>query len=148
MDAAIFDVDGTLCDVSSVRHYVEGDKKDFYSFHTASLFCPPVHYVAAMSKAYHRAGLAIIVVTARDARYERVTRDWLHKHQVPYSALYMRPWGDQRRDYEVKREILTQILISYNPVVAVDDRDDIIAVWREANIETHKVVTHGSTPPG
>ena len=146
-EAVIFDVDGTLCDVSGVRHYVEGPKKDFTSFHNASLFCPPISHVTAMARAYQRAGLAIIVVTARDARFERVTRDWLYKHRVSYAALHMRPWGDQRRDDDIKREILSNIMRLYRPVLAIDDREDIIAVWRAAGIPTYKVTNHATTPP-
>lgn len=147
-EAVIIDMDGTLCDVAGVRHYVEGPRKDFTSFHNASLFCPPVPHVRAMARSYQRAGLAILVVTARDERFERVTRDWLHKHRVPYAALYMRPWGDQRRDHEVKREILARITDAYRPTLAIDDREDILAVWAEAGIRTYKVVTHGTHPPG
>lgn len=148
-EAVIIDVDGTLCDVSGVRHYVEGTKRDFTSFHGASLFCPPIDHVVAMARSYHRGGLAVLVVTAREERFERVTRDWLHKHRVPHDRLYMRPWGDVRPDTEVKRDILDAISdAGFHPILAVDDREDIIAVWNTAGIPTIKVVTHGSAPPG
>jgi hypothetical protein len=39
--AVIVDLDGTLCDVSTILHFVEGDEKDFPAFHTASAECPP-----------------------------------------------------------------------------------------------------------
>lgn len=137
MEAIIFDVDGTLCDVRSVRHYVTGDQRDFTAFHKASLFCPPNHAVRDLARMSDQ---AVVVVTARDARFERVTRDWLAKHDIAFEALYMRPWGDQRKDAVVKAEILTAILADgFVPVLAVDDRDDIIEVWNAAGIPTLKV---------
>ncbi|PPG89340.1 hypothetical protein C5C00_02855 [Rathayibacter rathayi] len=42
--AVIFDVDGTLVDVSGVRHDIADNaaKKDFRRFHSAASFRPPV----------------------------------------------------------------------------------------------------------
>jgi phosphoglycolate phosphatase-like HAD superfamily hydrolase len=139
-DAAIFDMDGTLCNVNGVRHYVTGRSKNFDAFHRSSIFCPPNPGPRMAARCYARAGMAIIIVTARDARYESVTRDWLAKHEVPYNAIFMRSWGDTRPDSVVKGEILQRIIDSnYYPVVAYDDRDDIIAVWQAAGIRTVKV---------
>ncbi|MFV8051350.1 MULTISPECIES: hypothetical protein [Mycobacteriaceae] len=44
-DAVIVDVDGTLCDVSSVRHFVAARPKDFDAFHSAAETCPPHTHV-------------------------------------------------------------------------------------------------------
>jgi phosphoglycolate phosphatase-like HAD superfamily hydrolase len=135
MDAVIFDMDGTLCDVEAIRHYVTGTRRNFDAFHRASLFCPPRATIAAAARAYARSDAAVVIVTARDARYERVTRDWLTKHGVPFDALYMRPWGDSRRDTVVKDEILAAILDDgYRPVVAFEDRADVAAVWESHGI--------------
>jgi phosphoglycolate phosphatase-like HAD superfamily hydrolase len=35
-DAVIFDADGTLADVASIRHYVEGEKKNFNKLHAGA----------------------------------------------------------------------------------------------------------------
>ena len=131
---AIFDMDGTLTDVSSIRHYVEGEHKDFDSFHKASLWCPPNEWVLKLHNQLHA---PTIIVTGRDEKYREVTRDWLIKHRVKYSTLHMRPWGDPRKDYEVKREILVQkILPYYEPIFAVDDNPNVLALWREFDIPT------------
>ena len=141
MDAVIFDMDGTLCDVEPIRHYVTGERRNFDAFHKASLWCGPNVSVRFFARTLARGNeTAVIIVTARDARYERETRDWLAKYGITYDALYMRPWGDGRRDSVVKAGILDQIRRDgFNPVLAVDDRDDIIAVWEEGGIETIKV---------
>src|ERR1044072_7942469 len=100
-EAEIFDVDGTLCNVTSVRHYVTPPNRDFHSFHMASAFCPP-H--AEVVKRVHEAkakGRAAIVVTARMARYRTLTRKWLQSCGIPFDSLRMRATDDFRRDGRV-----------------------------------------------
>jgi FMN phosphatase YigB (HAD superfamily) len=139
--AVVVDMDGTLCDVSSIRHYVaERRQRNFDKFHRASLWCPPMWNVRAMVRAYHRAGDAILVVTARDARYEQVTRDWLVKYSVPFHRLYMRPWGDIRPDVEVKTDILAALRADgFVPRLAIDDNPAVIGLWEREGIPTHTV---------
>lgn len=139
-DAIIVDMDGTLCDVSSIRHYVTGDRRDFRAFHEASRFMPARSDVALIVRVAAAMGLAVVIVTARDERFERPTRDFLTRHGFDIDALFMRPWGDQRRDTAVKADILDRVRAAgFRPVFAVDDRDDIAAVWRAAGITTHVV---------
>lgn len=141
MDAVIFDMDGTLCDVEPIRHYVTGPRRDFTAFHNASLFCRPIFPVAVAAREYARdPSIAVIIVTARDERFERPTRDWLTKHGIEFDAIFMRPSGDQRHDTVVKQEIHDRIVVSgYRPRIAFDDRDDIIRVWESNGIATVKV---------
>lgn len=139
-DAIIADLDGTLCDVSSIRHYVTGERRDFRSFHEASRFCPPRPDAAFIVRVAAAMGLAVVIVTARDERFERATRDFLVRHGFDFDALFMRPWGDTRRDTVVKADILARVRAAgFRPVFAVDDREDIASVWRAAGIPTHVV---------
>lgn len=39
--AVLVDVDGTLVDVTGIRHLVEGENRDFNAFHKASIDCQP-----------------------------------------------------------------------------------------------------------
>jgi FMN phosphatase YigB (HAD superfamily) len=131
--ALILDMDGTLCDVSSVRHYVTGESKNFDAFHRASLFCPPNDWVKQI--AVNIKGAQRIIVTGRMNRYRPTTSNWLAKHEVPFERLIMRPEGDQRPDYEVKEEILLdKILPYYDVILAVDDNPAVIQVWQEHDI--------------
>jgi FMN phosphatase YigB (HAD superfamily) len=131
--AVLFDVDGTLCDVTNIRHYVMGDHKDFDSFHKASLFCPPVEWVARMAASLE--GATKLVVTGRSARYRHTTDMWLGKYDINYTRLFMRPDHDQRPDYEVKRDILLhQILPFYDVIFAVDDNPNVVRLWCEYHI--------------
>lgn len=140
MDAIIVDMDGTLCDVSSIRHYVTGDRKDFRSFHEASRFCPPRPDVDGWVRAAAGAGIAVVIVTARDERFERATRDFLIRNEFQFDAVFMRPWGDTRRDSAVKNDILQRVFdAGFSPIFAIDDREDIAAVWRSHGIPCHVV---------
>lgn len=137
--AAIFDYDGTLCDVRGVRHYVNGPKgggRDFDSFHRASLFCPPNPQVLAQAHSAAEAGYVVIGVTARKERYRKVTSDWNAKYEVPVQHLLMRADDDARPDYEVKGGILSTLRERFNIVHATDDNPDVIRLWREEGIET------------
>lgn len=137
-NAVIFDVDGTLCDVQGIRHYVR-EERNFDLFHRASLFCPPIPEVVALTHSLDPR-VKRIVVTARQNRYEDVTKMWLQKHNVRYDRLYMRAWDDTRKDYTVKREILAQIRSDgFVPVFAVDDNPQVIRLWKQEGIPVMEI---------
>lgn len=134
--AVIVDVDGTLVDVTSVRHHVLGRPKDFDAFHAGAENCPPIALTQSVIAAW--AGAAdIIVVTARMRRWEESTRRWLDTHMPGrYTALYMRADRDYRPDFEVKRDILAIIRETHDVVFAVDDNPSVIALWESEGIPT------------
>lgn len=135
-DAIIVDMDGTLVDVRGIRHYVRPGRqfRDFDRFHKASLFSPPNHDVLRRVFEEREAGRAVFVVTARRDRYERLTRDWLAKHDVEFDELLMRRDNDQRYDVDVKRDILRSIRQTHRVVLAIDDNPSIIALWESQHV--------------
>jgi phosphoglycolate phosphatase-like HAD superfamily hydrolase len=133
-EAEIFDMDGTLCDVRSIRHYVTGPERNFHAFHVASASCPPHPHVVEGARRARREGRAVLVVTARLERYRRLTSMWLALHEVPSDDLLMRPDDDFRKDYLVKRDILARIRRRYQPVKAWDDNPAVIQLWKEEGV--------------
>lgn len=136
-DAVIFDVDGTLCDVRSIRHLVaKGSRtRNFDAFHEQSVDCPAHLHVADAARQARADGLAVLVVTARKFAWRYHTMVWLHEHQVPYDELYMRADSDGRPDYEVKTDVLRNLRADgYRPVHAWDDNPSVIALWRQQGI--------------
>jgi len=134
MQAIIFDMDGTLADVNPIRHYVSGDKKDFNSFHNASVWVRPNQNILALNHAINDR-VAILIVTARNERFRMVTSAWLEKYKVRYDRLYMRKNCDSRADYLVKHTIFNQIIADgYEVVAAVDDNPNVIALWKEKQL--------------
>lgn len=132
-EAVIFDMDGTLCDVRGIRHLLDGPGR-FHAFHTASVDCPPNQWVVDAARTHHAAGRAVLIVTARAARYRHHTAWWLALHGVPSDAMWMRGHNDYRPDYEVKRDILASIRRRYRPVMAYDDNPAVLQLWREEGI--------------
>jgi hypothetical protein len=137
--AAIFDVDGTLCNVESIRHYVTAKPKNFEAFHAGSVNCPPHEWVAESARAIHGSGMPVLVVTARKERYWWHTTLWLRENWIPYHALFMRGDNDGRPDYEVKADILAEIRRFYSPVIAFDDNPAVLRLWREEGIPAVRV---------
>jgi phosphoglycolate phosphatase-like HAD superfamily hydrolase len=143
--AVIFDVDGTLCDVRTIRHHVRGRRQDFQAFHAAAIDCPPHEHVAAAARQAHGDGLAVLVVTSRKEMWRRPTGFWLAMHAIPSDALYMRGNRDGRPDVEVKRDVLQRIRRRFEVVAAWDDNPAIIALWESRGIPVH-VVDGWETP--
>ena len=127
----VFDMDGTLSDIRQWRHLVAPGQKfrDFDTFHRSSFFSPPNEEVLQMAHDAQEAGLAIVIVTARSEPYREVTELWLKNHDVDFDNIYMRAEGDNRKDYDVKREILADILEDYDIVHAVDDNPAVNRMW-------------------
>ncbi len=133
----VFDIDDTLCDVSSIRHLVsEGMKtQNFDEFHTQSVTCPPIDWVrSAARNSYYLWGFRVIQVTARQERYRTHTLRWLEDHNIPSDGLYMRKNGDNRPDYDVKHEMVSNLLRTYDIRRAYDDNPSIIRLWSEFDI--------------
>ena len=138
-EAELFDMDGTLCDVRSIRHLVTGPKRNFHAFHMASASCPPHPHVVEAARRAHREGRAVLIVTARKRRYERLTSMWLALHEVPSTEMFMRHDLDNRPDCEVKRGILARIRLRYQPVKAYDDQPKIASLWESNGIPVELV---------
>ncbi len=143
--AVIVDMDGTLVDVSSIRHYVreaindDGSYKgkNFDAFHKASIVCPAIWSTLDAVQYYWSVERRdILIVTARSRTYDKTTRDWLHKYAVPYNKLFMREVGDQRADRDVKADILAEIQKTWTVVHAIDDNPNVISLWKENGIDT------------
>lgn len=134
--AVVFDMDGTLVDVSElVERYMLGPKRDFDAFHRESEFSPANQWVVDATHKTHAEGLQVLVVTARQSTYAEPTIAWLRAHGVPVDKLYMRAHDDMRPDYWVKRDIATDIeLDGYTITHAYDDNPQVLDLWRELDI--------------
>lgn len=134
--AVIFDMDGTLVNVSSIRHFVKSTPRDFVEFHSQSINCPPHDDVVDAAHKAVEDGHEVIVVTARGEMWRSLTSVWLALHNVPSDALLMRSGKDNRSDVEVKRDILAMIRQTRDVVHAFDDNPNVIALWVENGIPT------------
>lgn len=138
--AVIVDVDGTLCDVSSIRHLVTGEnrkrKGSFHDFHVQSEHCPPnrmaVDYVARKFDSGH----TILVVSGRQERYRALTHRYVTRHMPrKWEGLWMRPDKDGRPDTLVKKDIYDRLSQKWSIRSAIDDRPEVVALWRSLGLE-------------
>lgn len=152
-EAVIVDVDGTLCDITGVLHYLNGETygfdkrgrpiKNFDKFHEASMFCPAntvaLDYIV---EAWHR-GQTVIIVTARMERHRAGTEQWLRNtipEYIQYEGPLMRGELDYRPDTDVKRDTHTAIVnAGFDIVGAIDDNPKILELWESLGIPTVEV---------
>jgi predicted kinase len=121
-DAIICDLDGTLALIVDRSPYdgsrCEGDRVN-----------EPVRSILQTS------GKKILLVSGREDQYRPQTLAWLHRHQIEFECLYMRHSGDMRKDSIVKREIYDQFIRDqYNVAFVLDDRDQVVRVWRDLGL--------------
>jgi hypothetical protein len=128
------DIDGTLVDVTSIRHHVEGDKRDFDAFHRASIDCPPNLPVVKRLKMLQRKGLFIIAISGREDRFRRLTDFWLAMWDVPCDELRMRKSGDWRSDLIFKKELFGQISARFSVIEVIDDNSELLKMWADLNV--------------
>jgi len=141
--AVIFDMDGTLADVSAIRHHVvpipPNRRKDFDTFHDLSAGVPAHDWVVNLARDAKTIGLTVLIVTARSTKWRNHTAMWLALNDVPSDAMFMRKNGDTRKDVLVKTDILNAIRTRFEVVMAVDDNPSILQLWQDNNITTVEV---------
>ena len=134
----IVDVDGTLADVTHRLHYIRGHgKPNWKRFFDEQRHDLPkeniVKRVCELAKDHE-----IVIVTGRPDKYLDETRDWLAKYKIPYSRIFMRPAGDNRPDYIVKKQILGEIG-AQRVVLVLDDRPRVCEMYRQSGLKVFEV---------
>lgn len=146
-----FDMDGTLTDVSPVRHFIDNKAgfRDFDSFHRMSVHCKPNDEVLEMAMDAHKNGIAIIITTARNEAYREATQKWLDDYGVPYENIFMRKDGDSRPDYVIKKEMYETVIQPYYDVLrAVDDNPQAVQNWKDQGLQVTEIPFGSSNPKG
>lgn len=148
--AVLVDMDGTLCNVSTVIH-LQAEPDGFTAFHNACAQCPPNAAVVDWCADHYNRGHQILVIIGRDAWARRLTSQWLSEHlSLPIGGLYMRRDGDLRSNVDVKREIHSQLVVTYDIRAAIDDDPEIVLLWQEVGIPATMVLDCGAelvSPP-
>lgn len=141
MRCYLFDIDGTLADCSHRIHHIMEMPKDWDTFFSlCHLDAPIPHMIDLARQLGLRPGQEIVYVSGRSDQCRDQTLTWLAAHRLPYAALYMRKEGDHRDDDIIKIELLAQLRADgYDPIMAFDDRDRVVAAWRAAGIPCAQV---------
>lgn len=124
--AWLVDLDGTLALMDGRSPY------DWHRVGEDAVNEPVLEIVDALS---HPVRPHIVIVSGRDAVCRPETEAWLDEHEIPYDALFMRPEGDTRKDAVVKLELFrTQIAPRYHVRGVLDDRDQVVEMWRSLGL--------------
>lgn len=119
--AILCDIDGTLAHMTD-RGPFEWAKVGNDTLDTT---------VCDILKLYHSQGYQVILLSGRDGSCHTQTIRWLSDNHVPYDGLLMRTADDMRKDSIVKREIFdASIRDHYNVLFVLDDRDQVVKMWR------------------
>jgi predicted kinase len=127
--AIICDLDGTLA-----LHNGKRSPYDYKQVGEDDLNDP----IARIVSVFARTGYTILYVSGREDLCRPQTEAWLAHHKLPVDTpqmLMMRKTGDHRKDYIVKQEIFdTYIRNNYNVRFVLDDRDQVVKMWRDMGL--------------
>lgn len=149
----IFDVDGTLMDVSHRRHHLEGSPKDWDAFRRDAIDDTPNLDVFAIALALRRDGHRLLVASGRMESERALTKAQLLRGGLAgadpllvdflgatLKLMYLRADGDHRDDTVVKREMLAEMRrAGLDPRLAFDDRSRVVDMWRAEGLRAVQV---------
>lgn len=137
----VFDLDGTLALNEHRVHHIRGPKKDYDAFFAA---CPGdlpnwpvIHVFNALRWSNHH----VEIWSGRSDQVMYETVQWLDTCSISEAYLKrMRRAGDHTPDVDLKRAWLNKARADgWQPDVVYDDRDCVVAMWREEGIPCFQV---------
>ena len=107
-EAIVFDIDGTLADLSHRLKFVSGEHKDWERFYQGvgeDEVIVPIAQLFAMYASSLPPDSKLLCITGRPERTRAATLKWFREKIGPEpDAIYMRKDHDFRPDVEIKRE--------------------------------------------
>ena len=132
-EIVIFDIDGTLADVSARQHHLMKKPKDWDSFFRGIPQDKAIHSMVRLCNILYASGIKILLCTGRREKDRAETVKWLAQQGVNYHELILRRNGDRRSDVIVKREILAG-LDRGKILFVVEDRSGVVEMWRSEGL--------------
>ena len=132
-EIVIFDIDGTLADVSERLHHIRKKPKDWDAFFRGIPQDKAIHSMVRLCNMLYASGVKILLCTGRREKDRAETVKWLARQGVNYHELILRPDGDRRSDVLVKREMLAGIDRS-KILFVVEDRSGVVEMWRSEGL--------------
>jgi phosphoglycolate phosphatase-like HAD superfamily hydrolase len=129
LEIVIFDIDGTLADVSQRIHHLRGARKNWPGFFASMAQDKAIHSMVRLCNLLFEAGLHIVLCSGRDETYRKTTENWLKREGVRYHELRLRRQDDRRSDVVAKREMLDG-LARDRILFVVEDRSRVVEMWR------------------
>jgi phosphoglycolate phosphatase-like HAD superfamily hydrolase len=131
----VLDLDGTLID--SQKRWVEcqklypNDKRGFWNCFQSERFMymdSPKDNVITYAKSLIDNETVVVVVSGRSERQKEKTLEQLRDIGIGFNEIYLRKEKDFRKDFQFKGEIMSQLILKYNPaeLILIDDSDDVL----------------------
>lgn len=130
----VFDLDGTLCDISHRLHHIQREPKDWGGFFATCVNDEPKWPIIQTLLTFTLSDVCGVEIwSGRSDQVYLQTVGWLQHHGVPGGLLTrMRPAGDRRPDVELKRGWLHECRV--RPDLVFDDRQRLVDMWRTEGI--------------
>lgn len=132
-EIVIFDIDGTLADVSERLHHINKKPKDWDSFFKGIPQDKAIRSMVRLCNIIYESGIKIILCSGRSDQYRTETIDWMAQQGVNYHELLLRRNNDRRSDVIVKREMLAGMERS-KILFVVEDRSGVVEMWRSEGL--------------
>jgi phosphoglycolate phosphatase-like HAD superfamily hydrolase len=132
-EIVIFDIDGTLADVSERIHHVRKKPKNWNAFFQGMAQDKAVHSMVRLCNILYASGVQIILCSGRSEEHRPQTIEWLAQQGVNYHELLLRKDNDRRQDSAVKREMLAN-LDKAKILFVVEDRSRVVEMWRSEGL--------------
>lgn len=142
-DTVIFDLDGTLADLTPRLPFMPTEDlhltDSWTKFNRMCVNDYPIPDTIKICNAMYDVGYDVIILTGRsDIAWEETT-EWLKDNGVNYSFLVMRSHSDNRKDFIIKEEFLRDVVGLEHIVAAWDDSPGVVAHLRSMGITTYQV---------
>ena len=136
----IVDIDGTCANNAHRQPLLQQTPRDWDTFHDLCDLDTPHEHIRYVVWGLFWQGHTPVYVSGRMERSRLKTELWLSKHRFPSGPLYMRPENDHRDDTVIKTELAAKAGLSpSNVLLALDDRDRVVKMWREAGYKCLQV---------
>lgn len=136
---AVFDLDGTLALNEHRRHHVEGHgPKDWDAFFAACYNDEINRPLASILRMMRREGHRVEIWSGRSYDVLELTRGWLFMNDLSHVPYKGRPKNEYCSDVILKHGWLHDER-RYWPDLIFDDRDSMVAMWRELGIPCYQV---------
>lgn len=132
--AVIFDIDGTLVDVTSIQLLVSDGIRRFDDFHRESINCPPYYKVLEIAQALIKEPIRVLAISGRQEKYRSLTDYWLAMHSLPLHELILRPNDYQGNRIQFKEEVFSNLVSKYQVLAVFDNDPQLISLWLSTKV--------------
>lgn len=130
----VFDLDGTLADITHRLHFIQNKPKDWPAFFRACVDDKPIWPLIVIAQRLMFTNV-VEIWSGRSDMVRTETAKWLDDHGMGMrGSLRMRRDGDYRADHIVKSEWLESLPRELWPDLVFDDRQQVVDMWRAHGI--------------